>query len=124
MAASSSAFVEKAALPTRASFTLNAVELAPEPEGGEEVTALKSLEGTRVKNMGEVEGITNDDGTVYNFWINGLAQGALIKELNTQVLKDAKKKADFPGFRKVWAVCRIFSFNGTHKYLIPFHCLF
>ena len=28
----------------------------------------------------------------------------LIKQLNTQVLKDASKNADFPGFRKVWVL--------------------
>jgi len=76
------------------------VELIPEPEGGEDVTAQQTLEGSRVKNMGEVEGAKSDDGTVYNFWITATAEAALIKKLNTQVLKDAAKQADFPGFRK------------------------
>ena len=28
-------------------------------------------------------------------------QGALVNEIRTQILKDASKKANFPGFRKV-----------------------
>ena len=78
-----------------------AVELKPEPEGGDEVSAVKSMDGSRLKNMGAAEGIQNDDGTVYKFWLTATAKGALIKELHNQVLKDASKKANFPGFRKV-----------------------
>ena len=79
---------------------LNAgIELKPEPEGGEEVPAQNTMPGSRMKNMGEA-GVKNDDGTVYKFWLSATAQGSLIKSLNTQVLKDAAKKADFPGFRK------------------------
>jgi hypothetical protein len=77
------------------------MELAPEPEGGEEVTALKTMEGSRMKNMGEVEGAKEADSTVHKFWLMATAEGALVKKLNTDVLKDAAKKADFPGFRKV-----------------------
>merc|ERR1711976_729906 len=50
--------------------------------------------------MGEVEGKSQEDGPVYKFWLSATAEGALIKGLNTQVLKDAAKKANFPGFRK------------------------
>lgn len=83
-------------------FALNAaVELKPEPEGGEEVPAVKTMEGSRMKNMGEATGVKNENGPVFKFWLTASAQGALIKELNTRVLKDAAKKADFPGFRKV-----------------------
>ena len=99
-AADCSAFVSKPTL-ARSPLALRATELTPEPEGGEELTAIKTLEGSRAKNMGEVEGVKNEDGTVYNFWITASAEGALIKELNTRVLKDASKNADFPGFRKV-----------------------
>jgi len=79
---------------------LLAVELTPEPEGGEELTAVKTMPGSRMKNMGEADGVTSDQGTVYSFWMQATANGALIKDLNNQVLKDAKKKANFPGFRK------------------------
>ena len=77
------------------------VELEPEPEGGEELTAIKTMPGSRMKNMGEVQGVTNDEGTVYDFWMTASVEGAIIKEINTKVLKDASKKANFPGFRKV-----------------------
>lgn len=102
------AFVSKPSFsPVRNRLVLNAVELTAEPEGGEELEAVKTLEGSRAKNMGEVEGMKNDDGVVYNFWITATAEGALIKELNTQVLKDASRKANFPGFRKVRKIfCR------------------
>ena len=78
-----------------------AVELKPEPEGGEELTAVKTMAGSKMKNMGAAEKAKSDDGTVYKFWLQATAHGPLIKELNTQVLKDAAKKANFPGFRKV-----------------------
>lgn len=79
---------------------LMAVELKPEPEGGEELTPVKTIEGSRMKNMGEASGIQSDEGTVFSIWFQATANGALVKDLNTQVLKDAKKKANFPGFRK------------------------
>merc|ERR1719223_795407 len=53
-----------------------------------------------MKNMGEVEGVKEDEGTVYKFWLTATAEASLIKEYNTQILKDAAKKANFPGFRK------------------------
>ena len=77
------------------------VELEPEPEGGEEVSPLKSLEDTKVKNMGEAEGANSDSGTPYNFWMTTVAKGALVKSLHGQVLRESKKQANFPGFRKV-----------------------
>lgn len=80
---------------------LMAVDLAPEPEGGEEMTAISSMAGSRMKNMGENSKVKNDDGTVYNFWLLSEAESKLIQEIRTQILKDAKKKANFPGFRKV-----------------------
>eukprot|EP00980_Cylindrotheca_fusiformis_P013648 scaffold3513_cov102-Cylindrotheca_fusiformis.AAC.9 len=84
----------------RNSLVLNAVELTPEPEGGDVLTSLKTMEGSRMKNMGEVEGVKDEHGTVYKFWLTATAEGALVKKLNTEVLKDASKKAEFPGFRK------------------------
>lgn len=101
LVAECSAFVSKPSFSGRQPLALNAVELVPEPEGGEDVPSLKTLDGSRVKNMGEAPGATSEDGTVYSFWITARAEGALIKELNSKVLKDAAKKANFPGFRKV-----------------------
>lgn len=77
------------------------VELVPEPDGGEEMNAIKSMAGSRMKNMGENADVKNDDGTVYKFWLLSVAEADLIKEIRTQIMKDAKKKANFPGFRKV-----------------------
>ena len=77
------------------------VDLVPEPEGGEEVTAKRSMPGTRVKNMGQATGVRSDDGTPYSFWMTSEVEGALVQEIRIQILKDAKKKANFPGFRKV-----------------------
>ena len=85
---------------TSRGVSLLAVALTPEPEGGEEMTAVKTMPGSRMKNMGEADGVTSDQGTVYSFWMQASANAALIKDLNNQVLKDAKKKANFPGFRK------------------------
>jgi hypothetical protein len=94
------AFVSQPSM-VRNSMSLSAVKLTPEPEGGEELTPQSTMEGSRMKNMGEAEGVNDDDGTVYKFWLQATAQGALVKQLNTKVLKDASKKAEFPGFRKV-----------------------
>mmetsp|Transcript_27536 Transcript_27536/g.75834 ORF Transcript_27536/g.75834 Transcript_27536/m.75834 type:complete len:234 (-) Transcript_27536:267-968(-) len=78
-----------------------AVELKEEPEGGEEISALSaSMPGCRVKKMDELKGVKCDFGTPYEFWMTATADGALIKELRTTILKDAAKKANFPGFRK------------------------
>lgn len=85
---------------TRSSQLFMAVELKPEPEGGEEITALSTMAGSRMKNMGENKSLKNGDGTVYDFWLLSEAEGNLIKEIRTQILKDASKKANFPGFRK------------------------
>ncbi|CAB9507796.1 expressed unknown protein [Seminavis robusta] len=76
------------------------LELKPEPEGGEELTALSSMEGSRMKNLGENSKLKSDEGAVYDFWLLSVAEAGLIKEIRTQILKDAAKKANFPGFRK------------------------
>ena len=96
-----SAFAPTGLVGARTSALRAATELKPEPEGGDEVPAVKTMEGSRLKNMGVVEEVTNENGPVYKFWLTASAKGALVKELNTQVLKDASKKANFPGFRKV-----------------------
>ena len=79
-----------------------AVELEPEPEGGEEVKQIDTMTGSRMKNMGPEDGVKSENGSqVYSFWMTAEADGTLIKEIRTKVQKDASKKANFPGFRKV-----------------------
>lgn len=104
IAAQCSAFVTQPAFSGRRSaLVLNAVELEPEPEGGEEIQAVSTMPGSRMKNMGEATGVKAKAGagTAYNFWLTAQADATLIKTINTRVLKDASKKAEFPGFRKV-----------------------
>lgn len=65
------------------------------------MTALAEMPGARMKNMGEnTRGIKNEDGAVYDFWMTANVDGGLITKLRTQIVKDASKKAQFPGFRK------------------------
>lgn len=87
------------------------VELVAEPDGGEELTATKTMAGSRMKNMGEAKGVTDDKGrgTVYKFWLTATAEGTLIKDISNRILKDAAKKANFPGFRKVWTIETVLS---------------
>jgi len=80
-----------------------AVELEPEPEGGEEMKPAKSsLPDCRMKKMERVPDVTSDSGDVHKFWMTAVADGTLIKETRTKLLKESSKKANFPGFRKVW----------------------
>jgi FKBP-type peptidyl-prolyl cis-trans isomerase (trigger factor) len=95
----SSAFITKRPASAR-SLHLQAVELKPEPEGGQELTAVKTLDGSRMKNMGEADGVNNDNGPVYKFWLKANVEGVLVKEIHAEVLKESSKKANFPGFRK------------------------
>lgn len=82
------------------------LELASEPKDGEEITSVKTMAGSRMKNLGEATGLTgvrdeNDsDGTIYKMWLQATVDGALVKEIHTTVLKDSARKANFPGFRK------------------------
>uniref|UniRef100_A0A7S2VB02 Trigger factor ribosome-binding bacterial domain-containing protein n=1 Tax=Entomoneis paludosa TaxID=265537 RepID=A0A7S2VB02_9STRA len=77
------------------------VEAFPEPEGGVEVSPVgSSLPGSRVKQMEELKGVKSDLGTPYEFWLTAEVDGTLVKEVRTTILKDASKKANFPGFRK------------------------
>ena len=82
---------------------LQAVELFPEPEGGKELTAITSMPGCRIKELEELT-LKATLGTPYKFWMTAEVDPTLIKEIRTQILKDASKKANFPGFRKV-CVC-------------------
>jgi Bacterial trigger factor protein (TF) len=76
-------------------------DLKPEPEGGEVLTPIKTLEGSRMKKMKSVDNIKSDNGNqVYEFWLTAKAEGALIKSIHSEVLKESAKKANFPGFRK------------------------
>lgn len=77
---------------------LRAAELTPEPEGGDELTKMSSsMEGSRMKNMGA----DGDEEGVYKFWLSATADGEKIKKLRQQTEKEASRKANFPGFRKV-----------------------
>ena len=105
IAAQCSAFVTQPTFTGRSALVLNAAELIPEPEGGEVIEAVSTMPESRLKNMGEATGVTAEAGTAYNFWLTAQAGGPLIKTINTRVLKDASKKAQFPGFRKVSREC-------------------
>lgn len=54
-----------------------------------------------MKKMAPVPDIKSDDGDVFEFWLTATAEAAMIQEIRTTILKDASKKANFPGFRKV-----------------------
>lgn len=86
-----------------------AIELVAEPEGGEEITAVKTMEGSRMKKMGEAEGLTGvrddgeadeEEGTIYKYWLKARVEGPLVQEIHGTVLRESAKKANFPGFRK------------------------
>lgn len=70
-----------------------AVDLTPEPEGGEELTASSTIADTRMKQMREYDGELSDevDGTVYTFWLSSVAEGELIKKTRTQLSKEAAR---------------------------------
>jgi hypothetical protein len=78
-----------------------AYDMVPEMEGGEEMTPNSSLPSCRMKKMEPLPDIRSDVGPVYKFWMTAEADGTMIKTYRTQLLKDASKKANFPGFRKV-----------------------
>ena len=82
---------------TSSKSTLYAAELVAEPEGGEELTKISSsLPGSRMKNLG-----VEDEEGVFKFWLSATADGGMVKKFRLQTEKDASKKANFPGFRKV-----------------------
>ena len=83
------------------SSPLAAVPLEPEPQGGEEIVTKNTVPGCRIKKMAAAPELKSDDGDVYEFWLTATAEAAMIQEIRTTVLKDASKKANFPGFRKV-----------------------
>ena len=82
---------------TTSNTLLHAAELKPEPEGGEELTKIStSLPNSRMKNLG-----AEDEEDVYKFWLSATADGELVRKNRLQTEKEASKKANFPGFRKV-----------------------
>ncbi len=86
-----------------------AYDMVPEAEGGEEMTPNSSLPSCRMKKMEARPDIRSDIGPVSKFWLTAEADGTMIKEYRKQLLKDASKKANFPGFRKVSARMRVVS---------------
>jgi hypothetical protein len=87
--------------PTVRTIDLHAVALEPEPVGGEDVTPLKSMAGCRMKKMEELNNVKSENGPAYQFWMTATVDGNMIKDNHMELLKNAKKKANFPGFRKV-----------------------
>ena len=83
-------------------------ELVAEPEGGEEIQPVKTMAGSRMKNMGEAEGLSGvrseedaeTQGTINKYWLTAKVEGSLVREIHQTVLKESAKKANFPGFRK------------------------
>lgn len=76
-------------------------ELVAEPEGGEEMVQIDVMDDSRMKNMGLSEDIKSGDGSdVYSFWMTAKAAGSVVKKFRTELLKEAGKNANFPGFRK------------------------
>lgn len=96
-----SAFVLRPTPLSVSTTRLQAVGLEPEPEGGEEMVALQTVPDCRMKKMKALPDIKSDQGDAYEFWMTAVADSNLVKEIRTQILKDASKKANFPGFRKV-----------------------
>jgi hypothetical protein len=75
------------------------VQLEPEPAGGIELSSSTSITGCRIKQLDE-PATTASEGA-FKFWMTAQAEGMLIEEIRAKILKDASKKANFPGFRKV-----------------------
>jgi hypothetical protein len=101
---------------------LRVAELKPEPEGGEELKRVSSsLPDSRVKNLGPDEGVG-----VYKFWLTAKADGKTIKKLRDQTEREASKKANFPGFRKVGVITRPVEISilqcGSRRFLAQ--CIF
>ena len=106
---SSSAFCPVSNKATLTTALAGANELVPEPEGGEEIFAVKTMPGSRMKKMGEAEGLTgvreedeesDEEPTYYKYWLTAKVEGSLVQEIHSTVLKESAKKANFPGFRK------------------------
>jgi len=87
-------------LSPRVGTPIRMVDLEPEPEGGKEMTQFDTgLDQARMKDMGATEE-KRDGSDVHKFWLQASADGSVIKKTRTTVVKEASRKADFPGFRK------------------------
>lgn len=75
------------------------VALEPEPLGGKELTCRTSIADCRLKQLNTPSTVKTDGS--YQFWLTAKAEGKLIEEIRATILRDASKKANFPGFRKV-----------------------
>jgi len=75
-----------------AGLAMAQVDLVAEPLGGQELIPNSSMDGTRMKKMGDTDGLTSEDGTVYKFWLTSVAQGELIKRFKMDIMKESKKK--------------------------------
>jgi hypothetical protein len=84
------------------------VPLFPEPSGGIELQPLlpntSSIGISRMKQLDTVVPTSSSSSStgspVYEFWMTTYTDGKTIQEIRQTILKDASKKANFPGFRK------------------------
>eukprot|EP00542_Grammatophora_oceanica_P016671 CAMPEP_0194033000 /NCGR_PEP_ID=MMETSP0009_2-20130614/5821_1 /TAXON_ID=210454 /ORGANISM="Grammatophora oceanica, Strain CCMP 410" /LENGTH=215 /DNA_ID=CAMNT_0038673599 /DNA_START=1 /DNA_END=648 /DNA_ORIENTATION=+ len=92
-------------------------EVVAEPDGGEEVDCVSTMDNTKVKQMSPSEGNIKGEGgeEAFKFWISTVVESSLILSLKKETMKGAKKKANFPGFRKgqipPWAMPEIYAFS-------------
>jgi Bacterial trigger factor protein (TF) len=91
-----------------ASTAVAIVPLFPEPPGGIEIQPLipntSSIGVSRMKQLDtELPPSSSSSLTgspIYQFWMTTYSDGKSIQEIRQTILKDASKKANFPGFRK------------------------
>ena len=88
------------------------VPLFPEPPGGIELqplmipeTSSSSSSSIGVSRMKQLDTVvptssSSSGSPVYQFWMTTYSNGKNIQEIRQTILKDASKKANFPGFRK------------------------
>jgi hypothetical protein len=99
------AFLVSPPMQARRNVAISAiVALEPEPPGGIELQPIGTTvaESSRVKQLDDVVSTQSNDGQpAFAFWMTTTADGKLIQEIRQTILKDASKKANFPGFRKV-----------------------
>jgi Bacterial trigger factor protein (TF) len=84
------------------------VPLFPEPSGGTELLPLvpdtsSSIGVSRMKQLDTIlpsSSSSSMGSPVYEFWMTTYTDGKSIQEIRQTILKDASKKANFPGFRK------------------------
>jgi hypothetical protein len=87
------------------------VALEPEPPGGIELQPIGTTvaENSRVKQLDDVVELTQPSSNgkpTFSFWMTAAADGKLVQGIRQTILKDASKKANFPGFRKVSCVMK------------------